>query len=141
MATKTFTQWVQFQKMIEPKLTKAVENASIRLCSKLKDIIEEKYYNLYDPLVYQRTYQFLNSAMQRLISHKSAEIYMDANAMDYGSYWNGEVQTEFASRGYHGTTAIQTEGRFWADFCDWMNENAISILKEELIRQGLKPAR
>jgi hypothetical protein len=110
-----------------------------RCVKKLREYIDEDYYDQYEPLFYTpRTRQFFKSATATLLSATSAEIGIDYSMMDYGSYWDGEIQTQFASRGYHGTTAIQTEGRFWEDFENWMNENAILILKEELQRQGLK---
>ena len=43
----------------------------------------------------------------------------------------------FAQEGYHGSTDIQTEGRFWESFIRYCEKNAKNILKEELRKQGL----
>jgi hypothetical protein len=138
MATRIFTTMVQMQGYIEHLCTEAIRHAMQRCVAKLRELIDEEYYDQYEPLVYQRTMQFYKSATATLLSATSAEIGIDESMMNYGSYWDGEIQAEFASRGYHGTTAIQTEGRFWESFEQWMDQNAILILKEELERQGLK---
>ena len=72
-----------------------------------------------------------------MLTQNCGEIFMDEDAMNYGAYWDGELQLQFASRGYHGTTAIQTEGRFWQAFLDFCEQNAVKILKEELIKRGI----
>lgn len=128
---------VSMENYIQHLCTEAIRYAMQRCVAKLREIIDEEYYSQYEPLVYQRTGSFYRSALATLLSPTSAEIGIDESVMNYGSYWDGETQAEFASRGYHGTTAIQTEGRFWASFEDWMNQNAIKVLKEELKRQGL----
>jgi hypothetical protein len=138
MAAKTFTTMVQIQDYIEHKCTEAVRYAMQRCVEKLREYIDEDYYEQFVPDFYTRTRQFYKSATATLLSATSAEIGIDYSMMNYGSYWDGEVQTEFASRGYHGTTEIQTDGRFWDDFVAWMDENAIDILRQELLRQGLK---
>lgn len=115
----------------------AVENACNRLLGTLQELIDTEYYDQFEPDYYKRTYQFWKSATTKMLTKNCGEIFMDEDAMDYGNYWDGECQLQFASRGYHGTTAIQTEGRFWSAFIDFCEQNASKILKEELIKQGL----
>ena len=115
----------------------AVENACNRLLGALQQLIDTEYYDQFEPDYYKRTYQFWRSATTKMLTQNCGEIFMDEDAMNYGSYWDGELQLQFASRGYHGTTAIQTEGRFWQTFLDFCEQNAVKILKEELIKQGI----
>jgi hypothetical protein len=141
MATKKFTTWVQLENYLQSACTKAIENTAKILCAKLSEFIIEDYYQKYEPLVYQRTYQFLNSASQRLLSPTSAEIYMDETAMSYGNYWDGETQLYMADAGFHGSAYIFREGFFWKDFLAYCDENAISILRKELAKQGIKTVK
>ena len=97
----------------------AVENACNRLLGTLQQLIDTEYYDQFEPDYYKRTYQFWRSATTKMLTQNCGEIFMDEDAMNYGAYWDGELQLQFASRGYHGTTAIQTEGRFWQTFLDF----------------------
>lgn len=115
----------------------AVENACNRLLGTLQQLIDTEYYDQFEPDYYKRTYQFWRSATTKMLTQNCGEIFMDEDAMNYGTYWDGELQLQFASRGYHGTTAIQTEGRFWKTFLDFCEQNAVKILKEELRKQGI----
>ena len=116
----------------------AVENACNRLLGTLQELIDTEYYDQFEPDYYKRTYQFWRSATTKMLTQNCGEIFMDEDAMNYGTYWDGELQLQFASRGYHGTTAIQTEGRFWQTFLDFCEQNAVKILKEELRKQGIQ---
>ena len=116
----------------------AVENACNRLLGTLQQLIDTEYYDQFEPDYYKRTYQFWRSATTKMLTQNCGEIFMDEDAMNYGTYWDGELQLQFASRGYHGTTAIQTEGRFWQTFLDFCEQNTVKILKEELIKQGIQ---
>ena len=115
----------------------AVENACNRLLGTLQELIDTEYYDQFEPDFYIRSYQFWRSATTKMLTQNCGEIFMDEKAMNYGNYWDGEIQLQFASRGYHGTTAIQTEGRFWQSFIDFCEQNAVKILKEELRTTGI----
>lgn len=161
MATKVFSTMVQFQKMIEPLITKAVENTAKRLQEKLVEIIDSDYYAQYDPLYYKpRTYAFLKSAVSRMLDSKTASIGIDDEYFNYeyparymmfengggtdrnvSGHWTGEDQVYMASQGYHGTYNIRTEGRFWESFIDYCEENAVLILREELAKVGIKTTK
>jgi len=135
MANKILTTQYMVDKYIESVCAEAIKHAMQRYTAELRKYINVDYYKQYEPIWYDRTEQFLKSAVYTLLSPTEAEVGMDYSMMDYGAYWDGETQVEFASRGYHGTTTIQTEGRFWDDFVDWMNKNAIEILRFELEKQ------
>lgn len=135
---KTFKTTAELQSYMGKACTIAVENACNRLLGTLQELIDSEYYEQFEPDFYNRTYQFWRSATVKMLNSNMGEIFMDESAMNYGNYWNGECQLEFASRGYHGTTAIQTEGRFWDSFSDFCEKNAVNILREELSKQGIK---
>lgn len=138
MATRTFTSMVQFQAMIEPMITKAVQNTCNRLLGTLQEIILTRYYDLFTPDRYSRTYSFFDSAVTQMLNNMTGEIFMDESVMNYGDYWDGQTQLYMADAGYHGSTDIKTEGQFWKEFISFCDQNAIKILKEELAKQGLK---
>lgn len=137
MAQKVFTTMVSLEKYIESACQKAVENACNRLLGTLQELIDSEYYDQYEPDRYIRSYQFWESATTRMLNATCGEIFMNADAMDYGSFWNGEKQLLYASEGYHGQKYIQTEGRFWESFIDFCEQNAVKILKEELRKQNI----
>ena len=114
----------------------AVKNACERLLKKLREIIKSKYYDQYDPKMYVRTEQFLDSAMMEMLTKNCGRIFMNENAMNYKE-WTGELQIQYASQGYHGSTHIRASGRFWETFTDFCENNVRQILREELIRQGV----
>lgn len=158
---KVFSTTVQFQKMIEPLITKAVEKAAKRLQEKLVEIIDSEYYQQYDPEYYiPRSYAFLKSAVSKMIDSKTASIGIDDEYFNYeyparymmfengggtarnvAGHWTGEDQVNMAAQGYHGSYYIRTEGRFWESFIDYCNANAVSILREELAKVGIKTVK
>ena len=147
MATKTFTTMVQLQDYIESACTKAVENACDRLLGVLQDLIMSEYYDVYDSETYSRTYQFYRSAMTEMLSDSVGMIFMDANAMKYpfsghGWSWSGQQQLEAANEGLLGgwSTSESLEHHYWESFEEYCDKNAIKILKQELVKQGLKLA-
>jgi hypothetical protein len=157
MATKTFTTMVSMQNYIDSKCTIAIENAAKRLQEKLVEFIDNDYYAQYDPLYYKpRTFEFLKSAVSKMLNSNTASIGIDDEYFNYeyparymmfengggtdrnvSGHWTGEDQVNMAAQGYHGTYNIRTEGRFWEDFVDYCETNAVNILKQELKKQGL----
>lgn len=117
----------------------AVENACNRLLGALQEIIDKEFYDVFEPDYYNRTYQFWQSAITRMLSQNCGEIFMDKSAMNYNSFWTGEKQLQAASIGSHGglVTDETKEHRFWEVFEDYCEQNAINILKEELRKQNI----
>lgn len=134
---KTFSTTVALTGYLETVCQKAIYNAASRLLSILQEYIEEEYYDLYEPLFYERTFQFYDSAVANMLSSNSAEILMDDTLMSYTPLWSGEEQIRMANMGFHGRSDIYTPGHYWDVFEEFCNEHAIRILKEELIKQGL----
>ena len=141
MATKTFTTTVQFQKMIEPLITKALMSTSRILVGKLRESIDSQYYKdpEFYPNVYKRTYRFLDSASYQLIGKNMAEIFVDDDSMSYYNGFDPEQVIEYAGMSQHGSELYQTNTEdFWTVFENYCEENAIKILRNELQKQGLK---
>lgn len=161
MATRTFTTMVSMENFIQGACAIAVENAAKRLQEKLVEIINDEYYDQYDPIYYiPRTYAFLKSAVSKMLNSKTASIGIDDDYFNYeysakymmfengggtdrnvSGHWTGEDQVNMASQGMHGSAEIQTEGRFWESFIDYCSDNAVSILREELTKQGIKTVK
>lgn len=135
---KVFKTMVSLEKYLESACEKAVQNACNRLLGTLQALIDSEYYDQFEPDYYQRTYQFWESATTEMLTKNCGQIFMNESAMNYGAYWNGQKQLEYAAQGYHGGTYIQTPGRFWDSFIEFCENNAVNILKEELQKQGLK---
>lgn len=117
----------------------AVQNSCNRLLGKLQELIDTEYYDVFEPNYYNRTYQFWKSATTKMLSQNCGQIFMNANAMNYNSFWTGEKQLQAASIGSHGgwITDETKNHKFWEEFIDYCESNAVNILKEELRKQGL----
>ena len=135
--SKVFRTRAEISSALEPLCNKAVENACNRLLGTLQELIDTEYYDQYEPERYKRTYSFWRSAMTKMLSNNCGQIFMNEDTMDYGQFWSGELQLEYASQGYHGTEYIQTKGRFWDSFIEFCEKNAVKILCEELQKQGI----
>lgn len=141
MVTKTFTQFVQLQAMIEPMITKALMSTSRILAEKLRESIDSQYYNdpSFYPNLYRRTNKFLDSASYQLIGKNMAEIFVDTDMMNYSNGFDADQVVEWAGNSQHGADYYQTDTEdFWSVFESFCEENAIKILRQELQKQGLK---
>lgn len=132
---KTYTALVS---AMNKNISAAVETACNRLLGTLQELIDTEYYDQFEPDRYVRSYQFWHSATTKMLTQNCGEVFMDKTAMNYGAYWSGELQLQYASEGYHGHTDFQTEGRFWDAFIEYCEQNAMRILKEELKKKGIK---
>lgn len=128
---KSYTQLVT---QLNKATNIAVKNTCNRLLGTLQQLILSEFYDKFTPEYYQRTYQFLDSAITKMVSSNIGKIMMDADKMRYGDFWNGEKQLYAANIGSHGGYEI-TEGHFWDSFIEYCEQNAKNILKEELIKQ------
>lgn len=130
-----FTSISKLQNEINKRIAKAVEQTSIQLCKKLKEIIQDQYYDMYEPRIYERTFQFLNSVSMEIINSNYSVIYLD----NYGSYKDATMQyvQELASSGFHGRKDIQTDGRYWEVFLEYVSNNAVRLLEKNMHEQGL----
>ena len=134
---RTFTSIVELQGAMEQCCTVAIQNACEILLAELQRLIRSEFYDQYTPTMYNRTYQFLESATKEMVTDLCGRVFMDAGRMNYlEPHWTGEVQLEAANRGLHGGY-IKREGAYWDSFMEYCNANALNILKQELRKQGL----
>lgn len=127
------------KKQVDTACSKAIENACNRLLGSLQQIIDEEFYDVFEPDYYHRTYQFWRSATTKMLTQTCGQVFMDKNEMNYNSFWTGERQLQEASVGSHGgwVTDETKKHRFWETFIRYCDLHAIDILKEELRKQGL----
>lgn len=125
--------------LINSACNKAVENACNRIWGHLQQIIDEEFYDVFEPEEYSRTYQFWRSATTKMLKQACGQVLMDKNLMNYNDFWTGEKQLYHANIGSHGgrITDETKEHRFWDVFIEFCRENCIDILLEELQKQGL----
>jgi hypothetical protein len=148
MGVKTFTSIVQAKMFIEPLIRIAVDNACNRLLGKLQELIMSEYYDVFDSIKYDRTYQFYRSAMTKMLSDTVGMIFMNPDEMNYpfnnwGWAWTGEQQLEAANQGVHGgwSTDESLKHHYWDEFEKYCSDNAILILREELAKVGIKTVK
>ena len=125
----------QLQNVLNQRINIAVKQTMEYFEMRLSDFLDRGYYQMYDPVQYERTDQLLNSVTANLINGNTAEIYLDLN-YNY-KYVSAEYVANLAAQGYHGNKSIQTDGRFWESFKEIYYEQLIPKLKENLRNQGL----
>ena len=128
------------KKQVDLSCGKAVKNACNRLLGTLQQLIDTEFYDVFIPDFYIRTYQFWESATTEMLNLTCGKVFMDKSKMNYNSYWTAERQLLAANIGSHGgiITDETKEHKFWEAFIDFCEKYAVDILKEELIKQGLK---
>ena len=138
---KIFTSVVDLQNYINLSCNKAVESTAIIIRDKLKNFVNEQYYN--DPEFYtnwyQRTETFLNKCAYEMLSSNKPIIGIDTDSMKQSNSFSGEQVALWASQSMHGAPYYQTNTEsYWDAFLEWADNNIVLILKEELEKQGLK---
>ena len=125
----------QLQNAVNQRVSIAIKQTMEYFEMRLSDFLNRGYYQMYDPVRYERTDQLLKSVTANLINGNTAEIYLDLN-YNY-EYVSAEYVANLAAQGYHGNKSIQTDGRFWESFKEIYYEQLIPKLKENLRNQGL----
>ena len=134
---RAFTSIVELQGAMEQCCTVAIQNACEILLAELQRLIRSEFYDQYTPSQYDRTDQFFNSAVKEMMTDLCGRVFMDAGRMNYlEPHWTGEVQLEAANNSIHGGIHVNG-GRYWDSFINYCNKNALTILKQELRKQGL----
>ena len=105
-----------------PTMTKLVDQMAERVYETLNYFLQE-YYNSYDPVSYQRTKDFLFSAIKvkpKIKGNKVvASVYIDTDSMS--NYYNatGEQVAAWANQGLHGGMATGNRTpHVWDDTMD-----------------------
>lgn len=149
------------EKQLESFLMKQSRQALMKAQDKVYSIIKQfvrQFYNEYDPIVYERTYQLLESLVQsRIVSDGKgykAEIYFNIDGLKYstGAKPSGEQVMEAAKQGAHGAMgrANGVDLKYidsgagigvWNDPIMYLNSEAINILVDMLRAEGVPVKR
>ena len=143
----TFKNQKELESFLLKKFRQAIMNAQEEIYQIIKQFLYQ-FYNDYDPIKYERTYQLLRSLVQsRIVSDGKgykAEVYFDINGLKYltGSQPSGEQVMSAAADGWHGAEGLRVEQGYtgvsaWNDPIQKLNIEAINILKEMLIAEGI----
>lgn len=138
MGTKVFTTTVQMQDYFSNAVGIAVKNASEIIMTKLREFVNTQYYNDsgFYPNVYNRTETFLSACAYQMLSSNMSEVGIDTEKMNYRNGFSGDQVVEWAAQSMHGSPNYQTDTlNFWDAFLDWVNVNAIPILRAEILKQ------
>lgn len=136
VSVKTYSALV---KEFDKRASVAVENVAKVVCDKLRECINEQYYNDPDfyPNIYKRTYAFLESAMYEMMGMNTAIVGVNSSSMHYKNGFSGAQVVEWASQSMHGAEYYQTSTEpFWDTFIQWADKNVVQLLKSELKKQG-----
>lgn len=112
---------------------------------KIIDKVMKQFYSEFHPSVYQRTKQLLNSLVMTDIQKTSngieAIVYFDATQMSHSmqSILSEEEILDLTLTGEHphGGYPTEKETRIWIESKKVLDEEAMGILKEELIKSGI----
>lgn len=125
---------------IEIQIKTYLSQAGERIKEVIKDYIQERFYDQYDPQFYDRTDQLLNSVtctkVKQIGNTYQIEIYLNTDGVNYYSWENGqrmkidpELIFEASSEGWHGAT--QTDGRFMDEAkADLKKGNSYDLIKD-----------
>lgn len=138
------------EKQLETFLMKKSRLALLKAQDKVYGIIKRfvyQFYNEYDPTVYERTRQLLESLVQsRIVSDGKgykAEIYFDLNSLNYttGSQPSGEQVMQAAEWGRHGAMGLAVADfkgtSIWHEPLEILDAQAINILVDMLRAEGI----
>ena len=138
------------EKQLEKFLLKKSRLALLKAQDKVYTIIKRfvyQFYNEYDPIVYERTYQLLQSLVQsRIVSDGKGykvEIYFDLDSLNYttGSNPSGEQVMKAAEWGRHGAMGLAVADfkgtSIWHEPLEVLDAKAIKILVDMLKAEGI----
>lgn len=121
-------------------LQSALRDYVDKAADEVKQIIQEfiqRYYAEYDPVLYERTYQFLNSVVRTEVAAEaggaSCTIYINTDAMGYTGTGGAPVPTgkqvvDWAAHGIHGGV-VMGGSPFWSDAMQKISDEGIMTIK------------
>lgn len=123
------------------------QNSIIQAQNRVYVIIKQfliRYYQEFDPIMYERTNQLLHSLVKsRIVRTRNgyeAEVYFDYNNLRYvdGSQPSGKQVMDAAAKGEHGVENVAYQGTaIWNEPIVVLDAKAIDILKDMLIAEGI----
>ena len=111
----------ELAKAMQPVLLKMVDQLADRLHETLNYFLED-YYSGYEPSSYQRTKDFLYSAV-KVDAHPykggvKASVYIDYDSMNNYVNATGYQAAKWANEGKHGGIEVSHKPRVWDDTLD-----------------------
>lgn len=148
-----FKNQKELERFIMKQSRQALMKAQDKVYVIIKDFVRQ-FYNEYDPELYKRTYQLLESLVQsRIVSDGKgykAEIYFDIDGLRYttGAKPSGEQVMKAAAQGAHGAMGNANGVDLlyidsgagtgvWNDPIMYLDANAIDILVDMLRAEGI----
>lgn len=127
----------ELRRVMQQAAKQAVEKAQedIRACI---DMFVKQYYAEYNPKIYKRTYQFLDSITKTNVKVRgttiTCEVYINT-ALNYND--NTETVLDIINAGYHGNTSIPGTAP-WQSGVEMVERMNIffNSFKQSLIAQG-----
>ena len=128
-----------------PKLKSAVTRAQEQVY-KIIDLYLQRFYADYDPVVYERTRQFLHSlvkgGVEKVGNGYAAKVYFDLSYVySTGANPSGEDVMGAAAYGGHGAKGLKVVNGggedAWFTPLEILDAEAIDILKRMLISEGI----
>lgn len=124
------------EKALLPTMTKMVDIMAERVYETLNYFLQE-YYNSYNPVSYQRQFDYLKSAVKvkpkTIESKVVASVYIDTDSMDNYQNVTGHQVADWATQGLHGGLDVgNNTPHVWNDTIDETVNN------EELLKLALK---
>lgn len=136
----------ELETFILKKSRQALLNAQDKVYTIIKRFVYQ-FYNEYDPTIYERTYQLLQSLVQsRIVSDGKGykvEIYFNLDGIKYttGSNPSGEQVMKAAEWGRHGAIGLAVADfkgtSIWHEPLEILDAEAIEMLKNMLIAEGI----
>lgn len=145
----TFKNDNELKNFLLQKCKTAISQAQNRIYAIIKKVLVE-FYQDYDPVLYERTYQLLHSLVKSDIrkvgSGYRAEVYFDLGSMNYvtGNMPSSQQVMKAASQGLHGAigkdlqyVSGDTGVDIWNTPIQEIDSKAIDMLVQELKSQGI----
>lgn len=139
----------QLEEFLYNKAYDALKNAQTVVFDIIQDFLEQ-FYADYDPSLYERTEQLLRSLVKGTIQPSAkgyvVDVYFDIGSLNYvtGNQPTGEQVMAAASQGLHGAIGsdlLYVHGNtgvgVWNDALQVLNAEAVRILRDRLIEQGI----
>ena len=139
----------ELERFLYDKAYDALKNAQTVVYDIIQDYLQQ-FYADYDPVLYERTEQLLRSLVKGDIRPSTkgfvADVYFDLSSLNYvtGNQPTGEQVMEAAAQGLHGAIGSDllyvhgdTGVGIWNDPLQVLDAEAIRILKDRLIEQGI----
>lgn len=144
----TFKNKSELEEFLLNKSGYALKNAQNIIYDIIQRFIRE-FYSDYSPEMYERTYQLYNSLVKSGVEWNGGNgytvyVYFDYNSLNYmtGAQPSGEQVMDAAAYGGHGAEGLKvvhgkTGVGVWESPMRYISAEAINILKEKLIEQGI----